>query len=174
MTAPEMLAEFHAAFGQTFGDGGSDDACRARLHEEEYRELAEALDSGDRVAIAHKLADVVYVAYGTAHSLGLEIGDEVSQIGQFLPLRTCHQLVVLALRRGSKVAACLAELVATCYALAEDHGIDLDAVIAEIHRANMSKAGPDGRMVLDSNGKAVKPPGFRPADVVGVLARRGP
>ncbi len=174
MNVTEMLAEFHAAFGQSFGDGSSGSTeLRVRLHEEEYTELVAALESGDRVRIAGKLADVVYVSYGTAHSLGLEISDEVSQhrSSEPFPLRTCHRLTVLALRRDCGVARWLPELVATCYALAEDHGIDLDAVVAEVHAANMRKVGPDGPVLVD--GKVMKPEGWCPADVAGVLAGSG-
>ena len=70
---PAMLAQFHAGFGQAFEDGGSGRLARVRLHEGEHRELVEALASLDDVAIAHELADVVYVAYGTAHSLGIDL-----------------------------------------------------------------------------------------------------
>lgn len=114
------VAEFHQAFGQEFGEGDvrdSDD--RIRLHREETRELIEALEAGDLIGAARELADVVYVAYGTAYSLGLP----------------------------------------------------LDALLAELHRANMSKAGPDGRIVVDEHGKAIKGPGFRAPDVAWVLDR---
>lgn len=115
-----MVARFHDAFGEPFGcSGGRGNELRAKLHVEENRELIEALFANDRVGIAHELADVVYVAYGTAHSLG----------------------------------------------------IPLDAVIAEVHAANMRKFGPDGKPVLRDDGKVLKPPGWQPADVERVLKR---
>lgn len=120
MTVANMLTEFHAAFGQPFGHGDiNNSALRIRLHLEENRELIEALMEGDLVGTARELADVVYVAYGTAHSLG----------------------------------------------------IPLDAVIAEVHRANMSKFGPDGP-VYDEGGKVLKGPNFRPPDVASLLWQR--
>lgn len=112
-----MLAEFHSVLGQRFGDGGRSRELRAKLHHEENRELCEALDAGDRVSIAQELADVVYVAYGTAFS----------------------------------------------------EGIDLDAVLREIHRANMSKRGPDGNFVLREDGKVLKGPWYDPPDIAAVL-----
>ncbi len=113
-----MLTEFHQAFGQPFGHGDiADSRLRIALHLEENRELIEALLAGDLTATAHELADVVYVAYGTAHSLG----------------------------------------------------IPLDRVIVEVHRANMSKIGPDGPKYRE-DGKLLKPPSFRPADVAAVLS----
>ncbi len=92
---------------------------RQHLLEEEVGELADAARAGDLAGIARELADVVYVAYGTAVT----------------------------------------------------YGIDLDAVLAEVHRANLSKLGPDGRPVIRS-GKVQKGHWFRPPDVAGVLRRQ--
>lgn len=44
-------------------------------------------------------------------------------------------------------------------------------VLVEVMRANMRKVGPDGKPVRREDGKVIKPPGFVPADVAGVLAR---
>lgn len=67
-----MIAEFHAPLGQQYGAGG-DPNLRMILQTEEHCELIDALASGDRVAIAQELADVVYVAYGTAHSMDIPL-----------------------------------------------------------------------------------------------------
>lgn len=75
--------------------------------------MQEALVSGDRIAIAQELADLVYVAYGTA-------------------------LV---------------------------YGIDLDAAIAEVHRANMSKLDSDGKPVLREDGKVLKSECYQAPDM---------
>jgi len=93
-------------------------AARQRLIEEEVGELADAVCGGRLDEVARELADVVYVAYGTAVT----------------------------------------------------YGINLDLVLAEVHRANMTKLGPDGRPVI-RDGKVQKGAGFRPPDVAGVLAR---
>lgn len=50
-------------------------------------------------------------------------------------------------------------------------GIPLGAVFAEVHAANMRKAGPDGKVMKRPDGKVVKPDGWRGPDVAGVLAR---
>ncbi|MFC7933533.1 pyrophosphohydrolase domain-containing protein [Streptomyces cinereoruber] len=129
MTAPtpqDLVREFHRAFGLGTGSGSPaavpPELARHRqaLLEEEVAEVAEATEGGRLVDIAHELADVVYIAYGTA-------------------------LV---------------------------HGVDLDAVLAEVHRANMSKLGPDGRPVLREDGKVLKGPSYRPPRVAEVLARQ--
>lgn len=56
------------------------------------------------------------------------------------------------------------------------HGTDLyggfpPSVFSEVMAANMRKVGPDGKVHRRSDGKVIKPPGFRPADVAAVLAR---
>jgi NTP pyrophosphatase (non-canonical NTP hydrolase) len=67
-----MLAEFHRVFAHPDTDALW---LRPTLHDEEHAELIEALESGDRAAIARELADVVYIAYGTAlvHRIDLDV-----------------------------------------------------------------------------------------------------
>ncbi|MFE9248547.1 hypothetical protein [Streptomyces sp. NPDC007088] len=96
-------------------------AHRQDLLAEEYAEVAEVAVDGPLDRFAHELADLVYVAYGTA-------------------------LV---------------------------HGIDLDAVLAEVHRANMSKLGPDGEPERRADGKVLKGPHYRAPDIAAELCRQG-
>lgn len=64
-----------------------------------------------------------------------------------------------------KFADGVADAVYILYGLAADSGIDLDEVLAEVHRSNMTKKP------LDADGKGGKNhPGFEPADVARVLA----
>lgn len=63
----------------------------------------------------------------------------------------------------------LADLVYVAYGNALAYGFDLDDVLAEVHRANMSKLGADGRPVRRADGKVLKGPNFRQADVASVL-----
>ncbi|MVA75556.1 nucleotide pyrophosphohydrolase [Auraticoccus sp. F435] len=120
------VAEFHRAFGLPSRDrpeadvGRADAELRVRLLREETEEFAEASAAGDLVAVADALADIVYVAYGTA----------------------------------------------------DVYGIDLDAVVAEVHRSNMTKLDGSGRPVLRADGKVLKSERYRPPDVAGVLARQ--
>ena len=119
-----MVREFHEVFGLDHPDrptpiSAERAAARQRLLDEEVAEVAEAsaaaqLDPSPRrlAELARELADVVYVAYGTAIT----------------------------------------------------HGIDLDAVIAEVHRANMSKLDENGRPIM-RDGKVQKGPNFRPPDL---------
>ena len=80
MDIAAMLAEFHETFyGEPFGSGG-DLGLRRKLHDEEGQELLGALDLGDDAAIAHELADVVYIAYGTAHTMGLPLDAVIAAV----------------------------------------------------------------------------------------------
>ncbi len=65
-----MLAEFHQAFAHPDTNALW---LRPTLHDEEHAELLEALESGDRERIARELADVLYIAYGTAHVYGIDL-----------------------------------------------------------------------------------------------------
>ena len=121
-TPGQMVKEFHHAFNVPVPEVITDlDEARKKLRmdllDEEYEEFKEAVEEKDVVEVVSELADLVYVAYGMALELG----------------------------------------------------VDLDAVITEIHRANMSKLGPDGRPVLRPDGKVLKGDGFRKADVASVL-----
>lgn len=77
----EMLAEFHAAVAHPETDLLW---LRDTLHEEECRELSEALGElgaattdtalwAAQKHVAKELADLVYVCYGTAHGLGINL-----------------------------------------------------------------------------------------------------
>ena len=52
-------------------------------------------------------------------------------------------------------------------------GVDGEAVGVEVHRANMSKLGPDGRPVLRADGKVQKGPHYAPPDIARVLREQG-
>jgi predicted HAD superfamily Cof-like phosphohydrolase len=125
----QCVLQFHQAFGlpgaaspRHAGVPTALTELRIDLLVEEVQEFAEAARSGDLVALADALADIVYVTYGAALT----------------------------------------------------YGIDLDAVLREIHRSNMSKLGSDGRPVLREDGKVLKPGTYRPPDVKAVLAAQLP
>jgi predicted HAD superfamily Cof-like phosphohydrolase len=122
----DLVREFHLAVGLDARSTPTEvsaelAAHRGELLAEEAAEVAEVSVAGPLDRLAHELADVVYVAYGTA-------------------------LV---------------------------HGIDLDAVIAEIHRANMTKLGPDGSVDRRTDGKVLKGEHYEAPDVSAVLRRQG-
>jgi predicted HAD superfamily Cof-like phosphohydrolase len=124
--AAGQVGDFHRAYGLPMRDvptaaiGAEQVELRQALIEEEVAELAAAARAGDLVGVADALADIVYVAYGTAHV----------------------------------------------------YGIDLDAVLDEVHASNMTKLGADGRPIHRADGKVLKGPRYRPPDIATVLGRR--
>ncbi|MBB0990037.1 phosphoribosyl-ATP diphosphatase [Dietzia sp. SLG510A3-30A2] len=68
-----------------------------------------------------------------------------------------------------EIADGLADVVVIAYGTACAYGIDLDAVLAEVYRSNMSKV-IDGEVIYSSTGKVQKPESYSPpavADVIG-------
>lgn len=121
-----QVRDFHLAYGLPIADRPTTDIAdgqvtlRQDLIDEEVSELRAAAAAGDIVGVADALADIVYVAYGTAWV----------------------------------------------------YGIDLDAVLDEVHRSNMTKLGADGRPVRRADGKVLKGPDYRAPDVAAVLRRQ--
>jgi predicted HAD superfamily Cof-like phosphohydrolase len=64
------------------------------------------------------------------------------------------------------VADALADLLYVVYGAAVEYGIDLEPVLAEIHRSNMTK---DARHGCRADGKVQKGPGYVPPDIRGVV-----
>ena len=65
-TPGQMLNHFHSVFGNV-----DDDDLRLRLIKEEVKELKEAMEADDIVEIADAVADICYVAIGTATVKGI-------------------------------------------------------------------------------------------------------
>jgi len=63
----------------------------------------------------------------------------------------------------------LADLLYVVYGTAAVFGIPIDDVFAEVHRSNMSKLGEDGKPVYREDGKVLKGPNYKEADISCVL-----
>lgn len=79
--AARNAREFHT-HPNSLGSGTNGHAIRRTLHEEENAELIEELDRvpPDRGKIARELADVVYVAYGSAWAYGIDLDAALEEI----------------------------------------------------------------------------------------------
>jgi predicted HAD superfamily Cof-like phosphohydrolase len=60
----------------------------------------------------------------------------------------------------------LCDLICVAYGSALEAGVDLEPFWDEVHRSNMAKAGGPVR----EDGKVLKPPGWVPPDIAGILA----
>jgi predicted HAD superfamily Cof-like phosphohydrolase len=66
-------------------------------------------------------------------------------------------------------ADALADMVYVIYGFAVTTGVNLDRVLAEVHRSNLSKLGEDGEPIYREDGKVLKGPNWRPPDIKEVL-----
>lgn len=69
-----------------------------------------------------------------------------------------------------KIADGLADLIYVAIGTAISYGIDLRPVWAAVHTANCKKVGGSKR----PDGKRLKPIGWKPPDIEGILAKQGP
>jgi predicted HAD superfamily Cof-like phosphohydrolase len=67
------------------------------------------------------------------------------------------------------IADALADIVYVVYGAALTYGIDLDAVLREVHRSNMSKLDSDGKPVLRADGKVLKSDRYVRPDIAAAL-----
>jgi NTP pyrophosphatase (non-canonical NTP hydrolase) len=68
-----------------------------------------------------------------------------------------------------EIVDALADIIYYCYGFAVELGVELDPVIAEVQKTNMLKEGGPTRL----DGKILKPEGWCPPDIAGVLSKQG-
>lgn len=66
------------------------------------------------------------------------------------------------------IAQEIADVLYVLYGIAGAHGLDMQPLFAEVHRANMAKQG--GPTI--PGGKQGKPPGWQPPDIAACLAKQ--
>jgi predicted HAD superfamily Cof-like phosphohydrolase len=71
------------------------------------------------------------------------------------------------------IADALADIIYVVYGTALTYGIDLDPVLSEVHRSNMSKLDSDGKPLIRDDGKVLKSGQYFPPDIASVLALQG-
>ena len=81
----QMVRDFQQMCGQTVQEvpaavSYDDRDLRIALVQEECGELEEALWTGDLVGIAHELADLLYVVYGTAVTYGIDMAPIFAEV----------------------------------------------------------------------------------------------
>lgn len=92
--------------------------------------------------------------------------------GALLTEETAEFIAAMASRDLVEMADALADIVYVAYGAALTFGIDLDAVIAEVHKSNMTKLGGDGKPVYRPDGKVIKGPHYKAPDIEGILGLR--
>jgi ADP-ribose pyrophosphatase YjhB (NUDIX family)/NTP pyrophosphatase (non-canonical NTP hydrolase) len=126
---------------------------------------AAARHASEMVREFHRAFDVPVAA--VANPRPAEWADRISF------LREEFDEYVEAARAGdlAAVADALADMVYVIHGTALAYGIPLDEVVAEVHRSNMSKLGPDGRAILRVDGKVVKGPGYEVPEIAAIVDR---
>jgi predicted HAD superfamily Cof-like phosphohydrolase len=78
---------------------------------------------------------------------------------------------VTAAEKGDLIglADALADIAYVVYGTALTYGIDLDSVLQEVHRSNMSKLAADGRPLIREDGKVLKSEQYFPPNIASVL-----
>lgn len=69
------------------------------------------------------------------------------------------------------VADALADVLVTVNGLAISLGLPIEDIFAEVHRTNMAKVGPDGKVVRREDGKILKPEGWEPPKIRNILLK---
>lgn len=68
-----------------------------------------------------------------------------------------------------EVADALTDINYVTYGAGHCFGVDLDACMQEVQRANMSKLGDDGKPIYNGHGKIMKGPQYIPPNIARVL-----
>ncbi len=68
-----------------------------------------------------------------------------------------------------EMADALGDIAYVVFGFAIEAGIDLNAVIAEIHASNMTKLAADGSVIRRDDGKVLKGPSYLRPDIASVL-----
>ena len=72
-----------------------------------------------------------------------------------------------------EVADALADLLYVVYGTAVVYGINMEPIVQEVHRSNMSKIALDGSVEYDERGKVMKPETFEEPQLRGLLRQQG-
>lgn len=195
-----LVDEFHRLFGvgRPIESGFPDTETRelrTRLIIEEYDELFDAIAADDEVEVADALADITYLACGTAVAYGIiPRGVSVpyyqmpvkgramrpSEVDFLLALDTLDNVtaaisamkIAETLDNLHAVAAALNQIISSCFFMAAVHNIDLNACFNEVHASNMTKLGPGNVPIYRPDGKIMKGPDYRRPDIRRVLAEQ--
>jgi predicted HAD superfamily Cof-like phosphohydrolase len=103
-----------------------------------------------------------------------EIGDDLARLRIALLEEEVGEFVT-ASEKGDLIgiADALADIAYVVYGTALTYGIDLDSVLQEVHRSNMSKLGADGKPLLREDGKVIKSEQYFPPDIASSLGLQG-
>lgn len=68
-----------------------------------------------------------------------------------------------------QIADALADILYVVYFTANVYGLDMEELFKEVHRSNMTKVWPDGKVYKDEYGKVIKPATYSPARLEDIV-----
>ena len=142
----EMVKEFHETFGHPVADKPTaitDDRMTLRL----ALILEEAIELADALGFATD--DIKDSAAYMLNKIGPRVYEDKVDI--------------------VAVADALGDLEYVVNGAALEHGINLPKVVAEVHRSNMTKLGPEGKPIYREDGKILKGENFEEPNLAKVL-----
>lgn len=196
MKTIDLVRDFHATFcpennGQSLkAPSGKVAMCRLQLIGEEAAELSMALAASDQVAALDALTDLQYVTDGSYLAWGVEpLPREARELAQPVlgaalpPPELCLQVManinealgyVSVASHGyhpELVAEALHELQNAIDDAFEALALQpvREAAFREVHASNMSKAGPDGKPMLNGAGRVLKGPNYFKPDLAKLI-----
>jgi predicted HAD superfamily Cof-like phosphohydrolase len=111
----------------------------------------------DRVKLRWKLVfEEVIAELGPAMAVDI-VGNPLPDIEPHLP----------------SIADAIADSIYVLVGTSLEYGIPLARVWDAVQAANMAKVGPDGKVIRREDGKILKPEGWQPADIAGILNSEG-
>jgi hypothetical protein len=168
-------------WGHTIRNGHPADEFRKYMICEETDELCEALTLADPVAVLREGTDLLYIAFGNLVCFGLPAppgprgsawaDGMVDAEGTIKHARHLQGSAVLALDRRAAEwlqghVRLTTQFVENLFRQLTRGAVGIEHVWPSVHRANMQKIAS-----RDGIGKPVKPEGWRPPDIQGILHR---
>jgi predicted HAD superfamily Cof-like phosphohydrolase len=130
--------------------------------------LKKPLDTGAAVAEFHRAFNLPM-----RKSPGTEIDDDLVRLRVALLEEEVDEFVTASGKADIiGIADALADIVYVIYGTALTYGIDLDSVLREVHRSNMSKLADDGKPLIRDDGKVLKSDRYFPPDIASALGLR--
>lgn len=123
--------------------------------------------------ILEELQELLYKGCGISMTTYFAVGacEEEQQMAEQAASEGLKEALVASNQFDPVEAAdALGDIEYVVHGLALELGIDLDAVGNEIHAANMTKIGADGRPIRRADGKTLKGPYYMPPSISTVLA----
>lgn len=134
----------------------------------EARTPAEDFRRSDVAAAVEEFHSAFNLPYQTQPSINVEKSLEMLRIS-LLEEEVSELVTATNARDLIGIADALADITYVVYGTALTYGIDLDSVLSEVHRSNMSKLDCDGKPMIRADGKVLKSERYSPPNVAAVL-----